>query len=285
MQARPLRGADVHDRVREEAIAGQRLVFVGGLHRSGTSALARVLAEHPEISGLAETGVEEDEGQHLQRVYPPAKAYGGPGRFAEAGRAHLTESSELVSPESASELSRAWAPYWDMSRPLLVEKSPPNLIMGRFLQELFPGSRLVVVLRHPVVVALSTVKWRRLASRRWWRYTTVHSLVRHWFRAYDLLREDAPHLGRLHVLRYEDLLADPSAELARLQEFLGLATPLASQSFVAGHSDRYQQRWEQMLGRPVARRVRRRIESDFGPAARRYGYDVADLSVRDPWNL
>ena len=273
------------DHGREEAIASRRLVFVGGLHRSGTSALTRVLADHAEVSGLAGTGVEEDEGQHLQHVYPPALTYGGPGRFAADRRAHLTEASELVSPESAVALSRAWAPYWDMSCRLLVEKSPPNLIMGRFLQELFPGSGLVVVLRHPVVVALSTAKWRRLASRHWWRYTTLHSMVQHWFRAYDLLREDAPHLRRLHVLRYEDLVADPSAELGRLQQFLGLATPLASQSFVAGHSDRYQQRWGQMLGSPVARHVRHRIERDFGPAARRYGYDLADLSVRDSWNL
>lgn len=269
----------------EAPIAGSRLVFVGGLHRSGTSALARVLSEHPAISGLSGTGVKENEGQHLQSVYPPARAHGGPGRFAASSEAHLTESSPLISERNALELSRAWAPYWDMSRSLLVEKSPPNLIRGRFLQEMFPGSCLVVVVRHPVVVALSTAKWRRFTSRRWWRYTTLHAMVRHWFQAYGRLREDASHLSRLHVVRYEELLADPLAELARLQQFLGLASPLSSEQFAAGHSERYQERWEQMLQSPVSKAVRRRIETDFADAADTFGYDVRDLTVRTPWDL
>ena len=50
-----------------------RLVFVGGLHRSGTTPLTRCLAAHAQISGFAHTGVEEDEGQHLQTVHPPAR--------------------------------------------------------------------------------------------------------------------------------------------------------------------------------------------------------------------
>ena len=56
------------------APAGQQLVFVGGLHRSGTSLVHRCLAEHPSASGFRNTGVWEDEGQHLQTVYLPAAA-------------------------------------------------------------------------------------------------------------------------------------------------------------------------------------------------------------------
>ena len=53
-------------------------VFVGGLHRSGTSLLARSLEAHPSVSGFRDTGVPEDEGQHLQSVYPA----GSPSRAA-----------------------------------------------------------------------------------------------------------------------------------------------------------------------------------------------------------
>ena len=102
-----------------------------GLHRSGTTPLARAIASHPQVSGLGATGVKEDEGQHFQSVYPPARQYGGAGRFARDERAHLTEMSPLVSPSNAQRLWDAWSPYWDLSRPCLLEKSPPNLIMGR----------------------------------------------------------------------------------------------------------------------------------------------------------
>lgn len=68
------------------------------------------MAEHPAISGLRDTGVKEDEGQHLQSVYPKAKVYGGPGRFALDQRSHLTETSPLVTEANAQALFDAWAP-------------------------------------------------------------------------------------------------------------------------------------------------------------------------------
>ena len=129
--------------------ARHRFVFIGGLHRSGTTLLGRCLAAHPEVSGFADTGVPADEGQHLQDVYPTARTYGGPGRFGFAAEAHLTEDSPLVSEQSAESLLAAWAPHWDTARPVLVEKSPPNLIRFRFLQALFPEASFVAVVRAP----------------------------------------------------------------------------------------------------------------------------------------
>ena len=52
-------------------VSDYRYVFVTGLHRSGTSLLARCIAQHPQVSGFSGTGVPEDEGQLLQSVYPP----------------------------------------------------------------------------------------------------------------------------------------------------------------------------------------------------------------------
>ena len=51
-----------------------RFVFLAGLHRSGTTLLARLLAAHPEVSGFSGTGAPADEGQLLQSVYPAATA-------------------------------------------------------------------------------------------------------------------------------------------------------------------------------------------------------------------
>jgi hypothetical protein len=234
-----------------------RLVFVGGLHRSGTTPLATAIAAHPEVSGLHDTGVKEDEGQHLQSVYPKAKLYGGAGRFALDPRSHLTEDSSLVTDQSAQRLVGEWSRYWDLDRRLLLEKSPPNLLMGRFLQALFPGAALVIVVRHPVVVALSTHKWRRLASRSVNMHTTHHQLVGHWMAAHDTFLRDLPHLTRTHVVRYEALVANPVAALESVADLLGLASPVPTDTLLASRSDRYARQWEAMkTGSPFQRWVR-----------------------------
>ena len=256
------------------------LVFVGGLHRSGTTPLAKALASHPQVSGLTGTVVSEDEGQHLQDVYPRIRVYGGMGRFANAAAAHLTEASPLASAASAQRLLAAWSPYWDLERPYLVEKSPSNLIMTRFLHAMFPDARFVMVMRHPIVVALAMQKWNpRIIARNGRRHVTLPGLVAHWIRAHELLREDASRVGGVHVLRYEDLTADPGAELARIADHLGLESPIPGGSIRPGLSRGYEEEWEAMrTGNPFRRRQRRTIEETFGAAIARYGYDVRDLA-------
>jgi len=248
-----------------------RLVFVAGLHRSGTSPTARLLSAHPSVSGLTATGVKEDEGQHLQDVYPSARAYGGAGRFAFSPAAHLTEHSPLVRPGSAQRLFQQWAPYWDLSRPVLVEKSPPNLVMTRFLQALFPEARFLVVVRHPVVVALSTSKWAGL--------TPLRRLIEHWVTAHEIFLGDAPSLRRLHVLRYEHLVAEPAAALDGVGEFLGLDGPIPRDSVDGRRSSTYVQQWKalQSSRNPLHRRSLARIRAELGPRVERLGYRLDDL--------
>lgn len=257
------------------------MVFVGGLHRSGTTPFSKLLGEHPEVSGLVETGVQEDEGQHLQSVYPPARVHGGAGRFALAEAAHLTEESSTATPESAASLLASWAPYWeDPDRRLLLEKSPPNILMGRWLQAVFPGSALIVVVRHPVIVALSTVKWRRALSRHFWNYTSVPDMVRNWASAMRVLEADRPHLKRVHVLRYEDLIADPEPVLSDVADFLGLASTPSAAALDGSRSRLYEERWQEMLASRRGRRMLEQLNRDFGADADRMGYDLETLQAR-----
>ncbi|HYV16566.1 MAG TPA: sulfotransferase [Conexibacter sp.] len=258
------------------AVTGERLVFVAGLHRSGTTPLARWLVASPHVAGLRDTGVWEDEGQHLQDLLPTAIDHGGPGRFAFARGMHEVETSPRATPALARRLVEAWTPYWDLERPLLLEKSPPNLLRTRLLQALFPGAAFVVVIRHPVAVALATEKWIRRPAR----WVAAPSLLRHWLRAHELFLADAPRLERLIVVRYEELTADPGAVLRRVGAFLGLSEPPPVPADVThGADDGYFAAWRSL--RPAPRRaLAAAAPLAFERRVARFGYSLRDLRAR-----
>jgi hypothetical protein len=218
------------------AVDDHRFVFLAGLHRSGTTLLARLLAAHPEVSGFSGTGVPADEGQHLQTVYPAAKVWGGPGRFGFAPEAHFTEA--LAAEPKARRLFEEWSPHWDLSRPVLLEKSPPNLLKTRFLQALFPGSAFVVIVRHPIPVSIPTARWR--GTRRYDR------LFAHWLRCHEIFEADLEHLERAHVLTYEQLVRDPEGVLRGIFEFLGLDPVAPSEPVEGGANEKYFRQWQEM---------------------------------------
>ncbi|WP_326599690.1 sulfotransferase family protein [Streptomyces sp. NBC_01803] len=259
---------------------GQRFVFIGGLHRSGTTPLARTLAAHPQVSGFHETGAMEDEGQYLQSVYPTAAARtrSGPGRFALSPAAHITETSPLADPANRDRLIADWSRYWDLDREFLVEKSPANLVMTRFLQKLFPEARFIVIMRHPAIVTLSTKKW---APR-----TRLSTLFENWFRAHDLLREDAASIGHLHLLTYESLVASPGETLDRVRDFLGLSGPIPTGA-VQDRSGGYRSRWLHLAEAtdPFNRRRFRRLCERFEDRANAYGYSLTDIDRVPPADL
>lgn len=252
---------------RRMAMNGHTLVFLGGLHRSGTTPLARTLAAHPNVSGFHGTGAKMDEGQFLQTVYPPARTFGGPGRFALATDAHLTESSPLATDASAQLLLEQWSKYWDMTRQVLVEKSPPNLIKTRFLQALFPDARFVIIVRHPVVTTLASRKWRSQDS--------FGITMSNWFAAHRIVAADAPHLRDLHIVRYEDLMRDPESSLTNLGRFVGVGSQLPRDG-LTDHGVAYRDQWR------ARRLLHRRLISRYEEQARAWGYDMTDLDWLGP---
>lgn len=244
-----------------------KFVFVGGLHRSGTSPLFRILREHPQISGFHETGAPEDEGQHLQTVFPPAKAYGGPGRFGFDKEAHLTEKSKLVTAENREKLFKEWSRHWDLSKPYLLEKSPPNLIRTRFLQAMFTNSCFIVIYRHPIAASLATQKWTS---------SNLESLVEHWLHSHRLFELDRRHLRHVHALKYEDLIASTQLELGKIYRFLNLE-PHYSPPLHAGGNDAYFCAWQKLSNEPDGRIAARRIISRYRRKLRPYGYDLGSI--------
>jgi hypothetical protein len=250
---------------------GSRLVFIGGLHRSGTTPLTRLLGRHPDASSFQDTGALQDEGQHLQSVYSPSNVFGGPGRFAFDRRAHMIETDALANRANAQRLLDQWSSYWDLSKRILLEKSPPNIIKTRLLGALFPGSRIVIVVRHPVVVAMATQKWTGLS---------LDTLIEHWIYAHNLLRADLGAVGAIHVCHYENLVSDFANEWAALQSFLGLDPSYHANPFATSHTRVYERRWARYNRSWVIskRHLASRLKDKYQTQLETFGYSFEDLS-------
>jgi sulfotransferase family protein len=226
--------------------APHKLIFIGGLHASGTSLLHRLICMHPSVSGFSNTRAPEDEGQHLQNLYSTAAAHGGPGRFVFDEASHLTDANQPLVEKCSAGLWKCWAPYWDLSKPVLVEKSPPNIIRSRFLEAVFPGARFIFVIRHPIPVAGATQKWTK---------QPLGDLLQHWVLAHQTLLNDLTHVKSWTWFRYEDLTADPQRILTEIFRFADLSPVSPNRLFVSGKAASLQRKLAP-LERPLKKLLR-----------------------------
>lgn len=213
-----------------------QFVFICGLHRSGTSLLHRMLSEHQDISGFSDTDAPEDEGQHLQTLFKPARYYGGPGQFCFHPRAALNEHSSLITDINRQKLYDEWRSHWDMSKPILIEKSPPNIIRSRFMQAMFPNSKFIFITRHPIPVSLATKKWT---------HNSIVKLLRHWRVAHTIMLEDIAHLRHALIVRYEDLVMSTEQTLAAIYRFLQCDNTATTHEAATSVNHEYFGQWEQ----------------------------------------
>lgn len=255
-------------------LSDRKFVFIAGLHRSGTSILFQCLREHPEISGFRDTGAIEDEGQLLQTVYPPASVYGGPGRFGFDSRAALDEHSELVTEQSARELFAQWSAYWDLSKSVLLEKSPPNLVRMRFLQALFPNAHFIIITRHPVAVAYATMRKNGL--------TVLHRHLQHWLVCHERARRDCAALERVLVIGYEAFVENPAYHLDSIYSLLQLTPHPNALEITPSTNQKYFDRWERQRNHPLTALPVWAIERTYRASFRRFGYSLRDTSYHGP---
>jgi hypothetical protein len=262
---------------REYPVPGQyRFVFIAGLHRSGTTIVHRCVRGHPQISGFKDTGVPEDEGQHLQSVFPPAHRFGGLGRFGFNPQAHLTEESPIACLENVARLWSEWSRYWDLSKEVLVEKSPANLLRLRYLQKCFPNSHFLVLVRHPVATAYATNSYTRKRWRKWLT-VDVREALRHWFHCHEVFLADRPHIKNLTIVRYEDFASRPDLILNMFYKEIQVPPLPLVTAVHAGSNVKYFTKWNRDLQSGRLGADFRRLADRYENAAARFGYSMLQL--------
>jgi len=199
----------------------ERLIFLIGSPRSGSTLLARMLGAHPAIHAPAEPHLltplahlgfyETVERAPYDPVISQAairelvdRLPGGESDYLEALRAYTDRVySGLLAPSG---------------RRLLLDKTPAYALVLDFLAKLYPKARYLVLTRHPMAIWSSYVEsffdGDFQAAHRW----------------NPILERYVPAIARflrerkvpLHAVRYEDLVSDPAAQGEAICAFLGL---------------------------------------------------------------
>ncbi len=111
----------------------------------------------------------------------------------------------------------------------IVFKSPPHTGRVATLLEAFPEAKFLHIVRDPYELFASTLRlWRSLDEVQGLQLVQDQGREEYVFAAFERMYrgfEQQRHLipaGRLYEIRYEDLVADPLAEMRNIYEKLGL---------------------------------------------------------------
>lgn len=244
----------------------EKWVFVVGCYNSGTELLLHLLGSHPSIGALPM------EGQFLTDELVSDYELGLPRAWAL--REELFRLTEADAGPDPVRLKKEWAIRLDRSRPVLLEKSPPNAARTRWLQAHFENAHFLAIVRNGYAVAEGIRRKAKPKHRRdgW----SVEQAARQWVRSYEILLEDADYLERTLWVRYEDLAERPGEETARILRFLDLeprALELERPWAVHEREEPIRNMNAESLARLAPDEVRV-VSRVAGPMLERFGYEV-----------
>ncbi|MCA9312322.1 MAG: sulfotransferase, partial [Phycisphaerales bacterium] len=184
-----------------------------GFPRSGTTMVENILAAHSACI----TTDERPFTQNLVRALPGLTALDYP------------HALDLLDDGQCRVLRRQ---YWDdvraftgaaPGRRLLIDKQPMNMAYIGLLTRLFPGARIIVVIRDPRDVCLSCFMQAFTPNQAMSNFTTLPATVALYDRLMTFWQGVRAAIPLpLHEVRYDDAVADLEGAARGLVSFLGL---------------------------------------------------------------
>lgn len=266
-----------------------KLIFILSLPRSGSTLLQRLLLGSGHCASLGEPSM-------LLRFLGDGPASTRRSTYWE----FLVDSAQTDMREHWPEFDRV---YHEGVRKLMmpiyeglaggkewfIDKTPRYTLIAEEIMQCFPEAKFIVLWRHPLAVAASMTE-----GRGFW-FPEEHAIdLYEGFTRLDAFTQH--YKERICEIRYEDLVADPEAELARVGGYLGwdqlervLSGPLAGtaggslgdrtgikkynqlsagskDSWVAKYNNWYRRRWAHRYCNG----------SDRAVVMQRHGYELPD---------
>jgi hypothetical protein len=282
-----------------------RPLFVGGCPRSGTTLLRCLLNNHPDLAMPAETDFviplwtfrarygdlrrPENRRALAEWIFNTDGTGGRRIRAGSFGRREAIERVVASAPTLGSVFSTCFEMYAEAhGKSRWGDKRPGYAGFIGAIFGLFPDAQFINVVRDPRAAVSSIVRvgWDE-------QDVAVPSAAAMWLSS--VRRVDA-HVRRLRPdqlldVRYEDMVRDPAATLARICEFAGLRGGSAiDEMLTRERRGKFREGWHTLISEPITTATieswRERLEPSeaalveraAAPYLERFGY-VADLGA------
>ena len=122
-------------------------------------------------------------------------------------------------------IKKQWLKYWDPAKPVLLEKSPPNILRASSIAKAFNPAYFIIFHRNPYAHVESLMRRRK---------STVHEASEFAIKCLKHQKINIQELSNKLVISYEQLTDNPRDAVASFQKFIPELNDLShDQSFTA----------------------------------------------------
>ena len=186
-------------------------VFILGMPRSGTTLVEQILSSHPAVYGAGElaymTAAEKSLVGRLKTDSPYPDCV---GEVDQTSVQHLAQ--EYVQKVRALSADARH----------ITDKMPDNFLRIGLIKILFPNASIIHCRRKPMDICTSI--YLRLFTSKIHSYAYNFSSLSAFYLQYERLMEHWQRIfaDKIFELQYEDLVAEPAAQIRRMLDFIGL---------------------------------------------------------------
>ena len=190
---------------------GEKLAFLVGFPRSGTTLLDQILDSHPAIQVMEEQSVLANM---IPKTARSLDEY--PGALAELDESQAQALREAYLEGVARHLERE-------DNMLLVDKMPLNICQMALVARLFPKAKVILAMRHPCDVVLSNFMQQFAINEAMANFFNLPDTAHCYAQVMGLWRKSIDLLAvPYHTVKYESLVDDFEQEVRALLTFLEL---------------------------------------------------------------
>jgi tetratricopeptide (TPR) repeat protein len=188
-------------------------IFIVGLPRAGSTLIEQILSSHPSVEGTMELPDIASLARGLGRARKRGEASDYPEVLAGLGAERLRALGEEYLERTRVQRK--------LGRPLFIDKMPNNFAHVGLIHLILPKAKIIDARRHPLGCCFSAFK-QHFARGQGFSYDLAE--LGRYYADYVALMAHVDDVlpGRIHRVIYEQMIADPEAEVRRLLDYCGL---------------------------------------------------------------